>query len=48
MKTKKLLKRALKRPELFTEGELTYFRMMEKQRQLKKKESKKEESDFLK
>ena len=36
MKTKELLKRALKNPELFTPGELEYFRLMKKQRKLQK------------
>ena len=36
MKTKELLKRALKHPELFTPGELDYFRLMKKQRKLQK------------
>lgn len=48
MKTKKLLKRALKKPELFTEAELDYFRLMQKAREKKKKENKLQESDYLK
>ena len=47
MKTKELLKRALKKPELFTEAELSYFRLIKKQRQQKKKD-KKPKSDYLK
>lgn len=51
MKTKKLIKRALKRPELFTEGELHYFKLMERQRKLNKKKQKaeaaKQQSDYL-
>ena len=56
MKIKELLKRALKHPELFTEGELMYFRRVQKQRKLEKKQeeaAKKEakakanETDFL-
>ena len=47
MKTKELLKRALKKPELFTEGELTYFRLINEQRRQKKKD-KKPKSDYLK
>jgi len=47
MKTKELLKRALKKPELFTEAELTYFRLIKEQRKQKKK-NKKPNSDYLK
>ncbi len=52
MKTKELLKRALKHPELFTEGELQYFqleRKRRKQQKLQKKAAKalENQSDFL-
>ena len=42
MKTKELLKRALKNPELFTEGELQYFQLVKRQRKLRKKQQKAE------
>ena len=52
MKTKELLKRALKNPDLFTEAELKYFRMVQEKRKTAKKESKRlykeNESDYLK
>ncbi len=52
MKTKELLKRALKNPDLFTEAELKYFRMVRDKRKIEKKEEKKRykenESDYLK
>jgi hypothetical protein len=38
MKIKELLKRALKHPELFTQGELLYFRRVQRQRKLEKKQ----------
>ena len=38
MKMKELLKRALKHPELFTEGELMYFRRVQRDRKLAKKQ----------
>lgn len=41
-KTKKLVKEALKHPELYTEGDLMYFRMWLKLRK-ERKERKKEE-----
>ena len=56
MKMKELLTRALKHPELFTEGELMYFRRVQRDRKLAKKQeevAKKEakakanETDFL-
>mgnify|MGYP003636749087 CR=1 len=50
MKTNKLLKRALKHPELFTEAELSYFRLVRRKRKEEKKakaKAKKPESDFL-
>jgi hypothetical protein len=47
-----LAKRALKHPELFTEGELNYFRLWLRAREQKKKEKKEleklERSDYLK
>ncbi len=42
MKTKELLKRALKNPDLFTEAELKYFRMVQEKRKTAKKESKRQ------
>jgi hypothetical protein len=52
MKTKELLKRALKNPDLFTEAELNYFRMIQAKRKAAKKAEKKRykenESDYLK
>ena len=42
MKTKELLKRALKNPELFTPGELQYFQLVKRQRKLQKKQQKAE------
>lgn len=44
LKTKKLIKRALKHPELFTHAELTYFKMMKKA----DKKPKAPKSDYLK
>ena len=38
MKMKELLKRALNHPELFTEGELMYFRRVQRDRKLAKKQ----------
>ena len=37
MKTKKIIKQALKHPELYTPGELDYFRLMKKARKEAKK-----------
>ena len=52
MKTKELLKRALKNPDLFTEAELKYFRMFQERRKAAKKAEKmkykENESDYLK
>lgn len=52
MKTKELLKRALKNPDLFTEAELKFFRMVQEKRKAAKKEVKRlykeNESDYLK
>ena len=42
MKMKELLKRALKHPELFTDGELQYFELVKRQRKLQKKQKKAE------
>jgi len=49
MKTSKLIKRALNHPELFTEGELTYLKLMKKLRkeQKAKKKQSNPESDYL-
>jgi len=46
MKTKELIKRALKHPDLFTEGELNYFKLIKKQKKLQK--DKQNSSNFLK
>lgn len=40
MKTKKLVKKALKHPDLYTWGDLEYFRKWLEQRKLKKKQKK--------
>ncbi len=40
MKTKKIIKQALKQPELYTEAELAYFRLMKKARKAKKQAKK--------
>jgi hypothetical protein len=43
MKNKKIVKNALKHPELFSEGELTFFKLWlqeRKQRKLRKKKKK--------
>ena len=37
MKTKKIIKKALKHPELYSEAELNYFRLMKKARKDYKK-----------
>ena len=47
LKTKQLIKRALKHPELFTEGEVRYFEMLKKARKEKKKANKQTKSDYL-
>ena len=39
-KTKKLIKRALKQPELYTPAELQYMQMVQKARKLAKKAAK--------
>ena len=41
-KTKKLIKRALKQPELYTPAELQYMQMVQKARKLAKKAAKAE------
>ena len=48
MKTKELLKRALKQPNLFTDAELIYFRMIQTAKKAEKKKYKKATSDYLK
>tara|TARA_R110001592_G_scaffold221327_4_gene476117 strand:+ start:646 stop:819 length:174 start_codon:yes stop_codon:yes gene_type:complete len=45
LKTKKLIKRALKHPELFTEGEVQYFELVKKERKERKKAKKQIKSD---
>ena len=40
MKTKQIIKQALKQPELYTEGELAYIRLVKKERKIKKQEKK--------
>ena len=40
MKTKKIIKQALKQPELYTEAELAYIRLVKKERKAKKQEKK--------
>ena len=47
MKTKKIIKQALKHPELFTPEELDYFRLMKKARKdsKKRKEVRQENAD---
>ena len=47
LKTKQIIKRALKHPELFTEGELNYFKLLKEHRK-QKKQDKKSQSDYLK
>ena len=48
LETKHIIKRALKHPELFTEGELSYFQLLKEHRKKQKKEDKKKRSDYLK
>jgi len=50
MKTKTLINRALKHPELFTDGELQYIRMIKKLRKEQKAKEKAQnpKSDYLK
>ena len=45
MKTKKLIKRALKSPELFSEAELQYFNLVKKAQKKHKKAKKLLETD---
>ena len=40
MKTKKIIKQALKQPELYTEAELAYLRLVKKARKAKKQAKK--------
>ncbi len=40
MKTKKIIKQALKQPELYTEAELAYIRLVKRERKAKKLEKK--------
>ena len=40
MKTKKIIKQALKQPELYTEAELAYLRLMKKAKKAKKQAKK--------
>ena len=40
MKTKKIIKQALKQPELFTEGELAYMRLVKRARKARKQAKK--------
>ena len=40
MKTKKAIKYIIKRPELFSDGDLQYARLLKKQRDLKKRNGK--------
>ena len=46
-KTKQIIKRALKNPDLFTPEELQYFEYMKKLRKQQKK-NKQQKSDYLK
>ena len=47
LKTKDIIKRALKRPELFTEGELMYFNILKRDLKERKEANKKTKSDYL-
>ncbi len=40
MKTKKIIKQALNQPELFTQAELDYFRLVKKARKARKEAKK--------
>ena len=40
MKTKKIIKQALKQPELYTEAELAYLRLVKRERKAKKQAKK--------
>jgi hypothetical protein len=46
MKTKKAIKYILKHPELFSEGDRRYVKLVKKERKLKKKEQEQESSDM--
>jgi hypothetical protein len=48
MKTKELIKRALKHPDLYTNAELKYFKLFKKQQKAQKKAEKEKESNHLK
>ena len=48
LETKHIIKRALKHPELFTEGELSYFQLLKEHRKKQKKQDKENRSDYLK
>ena len=45
MKTKKIIKQALKQPELYTEAELQYFNLIRQARKQRKKKKKRLETD---
>ena len=47
LKTKDIIKRALKHPDLFSEGEIQYFQLMKQLRKDQKK-NKAPKSDYLK
>jgi hypothetical protein len=47
LKTKQIIKRALKHPELFTEAELQYFNFMKQLQKKKKKKEKRQQSNYL-
>jgi hypothetical protein len=40
MNTKQIIKQALKKPELYSEGELAYIRLVKRERKIKKQERK--------
>tara|TARA_R100000030_G_scaffold89147_1_gene73370 strand:- start:29 stop:214 length:186 start_codon:yes stop_codon:yes gene_type:complete len=46
MKTKKAIKYILKHPDLFTQGELEYVRMMKKERKVLKKKHESSETNL--
>ena len=48
LNTKQIIKRALKHPELFTEGELNYFKLIKDQRKKQKKQERERRSNYLK
>ena len=45
-KTKKAIKYILKHPELFTEGEIQYVKLMQKERKVLKKKHESSETDL--